>query len=104
MGWHFFLSKGCFGPGGVSSSSLKSARSQGPVSIDDIQSLRHALASNHRHVTVLVLWTLVPSNIAGRTKKSATGVEMIVGYCDGQANGAQVFQAKDAPRFFLVFV
>ena len=47
----------------------------------------------------LVIWTFLPSNVAGRTKKSVTATLLFVGYCVGNAVGAQVMQAKDAPRY-----
>ena len=47
----------------------------------------------------LVIWTFLPSNVAGRTKKSVTATLLFIGYCVGNAVGAQVMQAKDAPRY-----
>ncbi|KAH7234246.1 major facilitator superfamily domain-containing protein [Fusarium solani] len=47
----------------------------------------------------LLIWTLLPSNVAGRTKKSVTGAVMFIAYCIGNAIGAQTFQAKWAPRY-----
>ncbi|RDW84269.1 hypothetical protein BP6252_01859 [Coleophoma cylindrospora] len=47
----------------------------------------------------LLIWTMLPSNVAGRTKKSVTATVLFVAYCTGNAVGAQVFQAKDAPRY-----
>ncbi|KAF9878393.1 hypothetical protein CkaCkLH20_03885 [Colletotrichum karsti] len=47
----------------------------------------------------LLIWTMLPSNVAGRTKKSVTATVLFVSYCTGNAIGAQVFQAKDAPRY-----
>lgn len=47
----------------------------------------------------LLIWTILPSNIAGRTKKSVTSAILFIAYCTGNAIGAQVFQAKDAPRY-----
>jgi len=37
--------------------------------------------------------------VAGRTKKSVTATLLFIGYCVGNAVGAQVMQAKDAPRY-----
>ncbi|GME36964.1 hypothetical protein OIDMADRAFT_135607 [Neofusicoccum parvum] len=51
------------------------------------------------NVTGLLIWTLLPSNVAGRTKKSVTSTILFVAYCAGNAAGAQVFRAKDAPRY-----
>ncbi|KAH7410564.1 major facilitator superfamily domain-containing protein [Cadophora sp. MPI-SDFR-AT-0126] len=47
----------------------------------------------------LLIWTFLPSNVAGRTKKSVTSALLFIAYCVGNAIGAQVFQAKDAPRY-----
>ncbi|KAK0242011.1 major facilitator superfamily domain-containing protein [Armillaria nabsnona] len=47
----------------------------------------------------LMIWTFVPSNVAGRTKKSVTSVVLFVAYCVGNSVGSQVFQAKWAPRY-----
>ncbi|KII84837.1 hypothetical protein PLICRDRAFT_167211 [Plicaturopsis crispa FD-325 SS-3] len=47
----------------------------------------------------LLIWTFLPSNVAGRTKKSVTATVLFVAYCAGNAIGAQIFQAKDAPRY-----
>lgn len=45
------------------------------------------------------MWTLLPSNVAGRTKKSVTSTLLLVAYCAGNCIGAQVFQSKDAPTY-----
>lgn len=47
----------------------------------------------------LLIWTIIPSNVAGRTKKSVTATVLFVAYCVGNSIGAQLFQAKDAPRY-----
>lgn len=47
----------------------------------------------------LLIWTFMPSNVAGRTKKSVTATVLFIAYCVGNAIGAQVFQDKDAPRY-----
>ncbi|KAL7935687.1 major facilitator superfamily domain-containing protein [Trichoderma chlorosporum] len=47
----------------------------------------------------LLMSTLLPSNIAGRTKKSVISIVMYVGYCVGSATGAQTFRAEWAPRY-----
>jgi ACS family allantoate permease-like MFS transporter len=47
----------------------------------------------------LLIWTILPSNVAGRTKKSVTATVLFIAYCTGNAMGAQVFQATDAPRY-----
>ncbi|RAH64131.1 uncharacterized protein BO66DRAFT_444296 [Aspergillus aculeatinus CBS 121060] len=35
-----------------------------------------------------VIWTLLPSNVAGRTKKSSTGTVLFIAYCRGNCIGA----------------
>ncbi|KAK7062699.1 hypothetical protein VNI00_000187 [Paramarasmius palmivorus] len=51
------------------------------------------------NVNGLMLWLFIPSNIAGRTKKSIVSSILFVGYCTGNAAGSQFFRAKDAPRY-----
>lgn len=51
-----------------------------------------------------VIWTLVPSNIAGRTKKSVASTVLFIAYCAGNSIGAQVFRAKDAPTYIPAIV
>lgn len=51
-----------------------------------------------------LMWTLLPSNVAGRTKKSVTSTLLLVAYCAGNCIGAQVFQAKDAPTYIPAIV
>ncbi|KAJ7453763.1 MFS general substrate transporter [Mycena latifolia] len=46
-----------------------------------------------------LVWSLMSTNIAGRTKKSVISIVLFIAYCFGQAVGAQVFQAKWAPRY-----
>ena len=41
----------------------------------------------------------VPSNIAGRTKKTIISSATFVGYCVGNMCGSQIFKSKDAPRY-----
>ncbi|TDZ19885.1 putative transporter [Colletotrichum orbiculare MAFF 240422] len=47
----------------------------------------------------LMIWTFLPSNVAGRTKKTVTATTLFVAYCVGNAVGAQMFVASDAPRY-----
>ncbi|KAH7311398.1 major facilitator superfamily domain-containing protein [Stachybotrys elegans] len=47
----------------------------------------------------LMIWTFLPSNVAGRTKKTVTATILFVAYCVGNAVGAQMFVASDAPRY-----
>ncbi|KAM0787445.1 hypothetical protein ACM66B_003525 [Microbotryomycetes sp. NB124-2] len=42
---------------------------------------------------------LVPSNVAGRTKKSVVSTAMFVVYCVGNLAGGQIFKPEDAPKF-----
>ncbi|KAI1413528.1 MFS general substrate transporter [Hypoxylon sp. FL1857] len=44
-------------------------------------------------------WSLVPSNVAGRTKRTVMSTITFIGYCVGNMTGPQIFQAKDAPRY-----
>ncbi|KAF4921619.1 putative transporter [Colletotrichum viniferum] len=47
----------------------------------------------------LMIWTFLPSNVAGRTKKTVTSTILFVAYCVGNAVGAQMFVASDAPKY-----
>lgn len=46
-----------------------------------------------------LVWSMLSSNVAGRTKKSVISVVIFVAFCFGNAIGAQVFQAKWAPVY-----
>lgn len=46
-----------------------------------------------------VIWTFLPSNVAGRTKKTVTSTVLFVAYCVGNAIGAQMMLPSDAPRY-----
>ncbi|KAJ7451973.1 MFS general substrate transporter [Mycena latifolia] len=46
-----------------------------------------------------LVWSMLSTNVAGRTKKSVVSIVIFSAYCFGQAVGAQVFQAKWAPRY-----
>ncbi|KAJ6531987.1 MFS general substrate transporter [Mycena capillaripes] len=50
-------------------------------------------------ICVGLVWSLLSTNVAGRTKKSVISIVIFVAYCCGNAVGAQVFQAKWAPRY-----
>ncbi|KAJ5272457.1 MFS general substrate transporter [Penicillium angulare] len=52
----------------------------------------------HNYFIPAVIWTFVPSNGAGRTKKSVTETAGFVAYCAVDCVEAQIFQSKDAPR------
>ncbi|KAL4877384.1 major facilitator superfamily domain-containing protein [Aspergillus karnatakaensis] len=47
----------------------------------------------------LMIWTFLPSNIAGRTKKTVVSTILFIAYCVGNAVGAQMFVASDAPKY-----
>ncbi|KAK7227900.1 hypothetical protein V2G26_000070 [Clonostachys chloroleuca] len=47
----------------------------------------------------LMIWTFLPSNVAGRTKKTVTATVLFIAYCVGNAVGAQMFVASDAPKY-----
>jgi hypothetical protein len=46
-----------------------------------------------------VIWTFLPSNVAGRTKKTVTATILFIAYCVGNAIGAQMFIPSDAPKY-----
>ncbi|GKT71158.1 major facilitator superfamily transporter [Colletotrichum tofieldiae] len=48
---------------------------------------------------LFLAWTLIPSNTAGRTKRTITSSFTFVGYCVGNMVGSQIFKAKDAPKY-----
>ncbi|KAL1304395.1 hypothetical protein AAFC00_003395 [Neodothiora populina] len=50
-------------------------------------------------ISLFLAWSLIPSNTAGRTKRTLTSSFTFVGYCVGNMVGSQIFQAKDAPRY-----
>ncbi|KAI1631112.1 MFS general substrate transporter [Biscogniauxia mediterranea] len=50
-------------------------------------------------IGLFLAWTLIPSNVAGRTKRTLTSSFTFVGYCVGNMVGSQIFVAKDAPRY-----
>lgn len=54
--------------------------------------------------TGLMMWTLFPSNVAGRTKKSVIGTVMFIAYCVGGAVGPQTFRAEWAPRYIPAII
>jgi MFS transporter, ACS family, allantoate permease len=41
----------------------------------------------------------VPSNVAGRTKKTVISSGTFLGYCVGNMCGSQIFRTRDAPRY-----
>lgn len=50
-------------------------------------------------VSLFLAWTLIPSNTAGRTKRTLTSSFTFVGYCVGNMTGSQIFKSADAPRY-----
>jgi ACS family allantoate permease-like MFS transporter len=50
-------------------------------------------------IALFLAWTLIPSNTAGRTKRTLTSSFTFVGYCVGNMVGSQIFRTKDAPRY-----
>ena len=48
---------------------------------------------------VSLIITIGMSNVAGHTKKSFTSATIFVAYCVGNAVGAQMFRASDAPEY-----
>ena len=50
-------------------------------------------------VSLFVAWSLIPSNTAGRTKRTLISSFTFVGYCTGNMVGSQIFQEKDAPKY-----
>lgn len=47
-------------------------------------------------IGLFMAWTLIPSNIAGRTKRTVTSSFTFVGYCVGNIVGSQIFNYRDA--------
>ncbi|KAM0787446.1 hypothetical protein ACM66B_003526 [Microbotryomycetes sp. NB124-2] len=50
-------------------------------------------------VAIFFIYSLIPSNIAGRTKKTLVSSCIFVAYCVGNACGGVVFKPHDAPKF-----
>lgn len=50
-------------------------------------------------LALFLAWTLIPSNVAGRTKKSIISSATFLGYCVGNMCGSQIFKTKDAPQY-----
>lgn len=47
-------------------------------------------------VGTFLAWSIIPSNVAGRTKRTVFSTFSFVGYCAGNMTGSQIFLAKDA--------
>lgn len=50
-------------------------------------------------LALFLAWTLIPSNVAGRTKKTIITSATFLGYCVGNMCGSQIFMTKDAPQY-----
>ncbi|KAI7550843.1 MFS general substrate transporter [Hortaea werneckii] len=50
-------------------------------------------------LALFLAWTLIPSNVAGRTKKTLISSATFLGYCVGNMCGSQIFKSEDAPRY-----
>ncbi|KAF2142939.1 uncharacterized protein K452DRAFT_248575 [Aplosporella prunicola CBS 121167] len=50
-------------------------------------------------LSLFLAWTLISSNVAGRTKKTLISSATFLGYCAGNMCGSQIFVAADAPRY-----
>ncbi|KAF3765793.1 MFS general substrate transporter [Cryphonectria parasitica EP155] len=50
-------------------------------------------------ISMFLAWTVIPSNTAGRTKRTLTSSFTFVGYCVGNMTGSQIFKSADAPRY-----
>lgn len=46
-----------------------------------------------------VIWTLLPSNIAGKTKKTVTASVLFIAFCVGNSIGTQIMRPQDAPKY-----
>ncbi|KAK0493614.1 major facilitator superfamily domain-containing protein, partial [Armillaria luteobubalina] len=50
-------------------------------------------------ISMSLAWTLIPSNITGRTKRTVTSSFTFDCFCVGSMCGAQIFRQKDGPTF-----
>ncbi|KAJ7472042.1 major facilitator superfamily domain-containing protein [Mycena latifolia] len=50
-------------------------------------------------LSLFMAWSLIPSNVAGRTKKTIISSGTFLGYCVGTPPGSQIFRTADAPRY-----
>ncbi|RDW63551.1 hypothetical protein BP6252_11096 [Coleophoma cylindrospora] len=48
---------------------------------------------------IFLAWSLLPSNVAGRTKKTVVSSMTFLAYCIGNIAGSFVFKTSDAPRY-----
>ncbi|WWC62323.1 uncharacterized protein I303_104919 [Kwoniella dejecticola CBS 10117] len=49
--------------------------------------------------STFLVWSIMPINSAGRTKKSFIGATALIAYCAGNMIGSQTLRASDAPRY-----
>ncbi|XXG96671.1 hypothetical protein Hte_002961 [Hypoxylon texense] len=50
-------------------------------------------------IPTFLAWSIIPSNVGGRTKRTVIMAFSFLGYCSGNMVGSQIFLAKDAPRY-----
>jgi ACS family allantoate permease-like MFS transporter len=50
-------------------------------------------------LALFLAWSLIPSNVAGRTKKTIISSCTFLGYCVGNMAGSQIFKDADKPRY-----
>ncbi|KAH8194464.1 hypothetical protein TruAng_011373 [Truncatella angustata] len=55
-------------------------------------------------ISLFLAWTLIPSNTAGRTKRTLTSSFTFVGYCVGNMTGSQIFKTEDAVRHSILYM
>ncbi|KAK0226159.1 MFS general substrate transporter [Armillaria fumosa] len=48
---------------------------------------------------LFIAWSLIPSNIPGRTKRTVTSSFTFIGYCAGNMCGSQIFKSNEAPSY-----
>ncbi|KAK0184007.1 major facilitator superfamily domain-containing protein [Armillaria mellea] len=51
------------------------------------------------HLSMFLAWTMISSNVTGRTKRMVTSSFTFVCYCVGSMCGSQIFRQKDAPTY-----
>jgi ACS family allantoate permease-like MFS transporter len=50
-------------------------------------------------ISTFMLWSIIPLNTAGRTKKSFMSASVFIAYCAGNMVGSQIFLPSDAPKY-----
>ncbi|KAK0212608.1 MFS general substrate transporter [Desarmillaria ectypa] len=48
---------------------------------------------------LFLAWSLIPSNVPGRTKRTVTSSFTFIGYCAGNMCGSQIFKSSEAPSY-----